>query len=185
MGQTDKQTWNCLRFWKLVSLTVLFFKVHLSCFCNVWYYAWETYLFDPSLRFCHSPVISQVLWQIRPRPNVPRYFSNPQLFLSGLKNFMSTRIHIQIEFARPHASTRIQYHSRNQHWEYWKQSMHRGCHLKYSIHSEELSSILLRHRVKKYLDLASTRFQNQSVFKNRIRVSGNKKVRFQKCPKYV
>ena len=27
--------------------------------------------------------------------------------------------------------------------------MYRGCHLKYSIHSEELSSILLRHRVKK------------------------------------
>ena len=88
---------------------------------------------------------------------------------------MPTRIHIQIEFSRPHASTRIQIHSSNQHWEYWEQGMHRGCHLEYSIHSNELGSILLRHRVKKYLDLVSTRFRNQSLFKNRISVAETKR----------
>ena len=31
-------------------------------------------------------------------------FLNPQLFLSGFKNFHSTRIRIQIKFARPHVS---------------------------------------------------------------------------------
>ena len=42
----------------------------------------------------------------------------------------------------------------------------RGCHLEYSIHGRELGSILLCHRMKKYPDLASTRFLTHSVFKN-------------------
>jgi len=42
----------------------------------------------------------------------------------------------------------------------------RGCHLEYSIHAKELGPILLRHRIKKYPDLASTRFQIHSEFKN-------------------
>ena len=41
-----------------------------------------------------------------------------------------------------------------------------GCHLEYRIHGKELGSILLRHWIKKYLDLASTRFLFHSVFKN-------------------
>ena len=42
----------------------------------------------------------------------------------------------------------------------------RGCHLEYSIHSKELSSILLCHRIKKYPELASARFRIHSVCKN-------------------
>ena len=42
----------------------------------------------------------------------------------------------------------------------------RGCHLEYGIHGKELGSILLRHRIKKYPDLASTRFRTHNVFKN-------------------
>ena len=42
----------------------------------------------------------------------------------------------------------------------------RGCHLEYSIHAKELGPILLDHLIKKYPDLASTRFRIHSVFKN-------------------
>ena len=38
-------------------LTEQFFKVHFMV-CNVWYNAWETYLFDTKLWFYHSQVIS-------------------------------------------------------------------------------------------------------------------------------
>ena len=38
--------------------------------------------------------------------------------------------------------------------------------LEYSIHDKELGSILLRHGIKKYPDLASARFRIHSVFKN-------------------
>ena len=41
-----------------------------------------------------------------------------------------------------------------------------GCFLEYSIWGKELGSILLRHRITKYLDLASTRFRIHSVLKN-------------------
>ena len=49
-------------------------------------------------------------------------------------------------------------------WEYWQQSMRRGCHLEYSIHGNELGSTLLRYRINKYPDLASTWFGIHSVF---------------------
>ena len=41
-----------------------------------------------------------------------------------------------------------------------------GCHLEYSICGKELGSILLRRRIKEYLDLASTRFRIRSVLKD-------------------
>ena len=47
-----------------------------------------------------------------------------------------------------------------------ERTLERGCHLEYSIHGKELGSILLRYRMKKYPDLASTRFRTHSVFKN-------------------
>ena len=67
--------------------------------------------------------------------------------------------------------------------EYWQQSKHCkahkicillclertwewGYHLEYSIHGKELGLILLHHRIKKYLDLASTQFWIDSVFKH-------------------
>ena len=43
-----------------------------------------------------------------------RIFLNPQLFLSGLKNFPVHTQRIQIEFARPHASDGIRIHSSTQ-----------------------------------------------------------------------
>ena len=47
----------------------------------------------------------------------------------------------------------------------------RGCHLEYSIYGKELGSTLLRHRMKHYLDLASSRFRIHSAFKKlRIRL---------------
>ena len=48
----------------------------------------------------------------------------------------------------------------------FERTRERGCHLEYSIRGKELDSILLRHRLKKYPDLASARFRIQSVFKN-------------------
>ena len=42
----------------------------------------------------------------------------------------------------------------------------RSWHLNYSIHGKELSLILLRHRITKHPDLASTRFRIHGVFKN-------------------
>ena len=45
-------------------------------------------------------------------------------------------------------------------------TLERGCHLEYGIHGKELGSILLRQRMKKYPDLASTRFRTHSVLKN-------------------
>ena len=47
-----------------------------------------------------------------------------------------------------------------------RRTWERGCHLEYSIHSKELSSILLCHRIKKYPELASARFRIHSVCKN-------------------
>ena len=45
--------------------------------------------------------------------------------------------------------------------------MRRSWHLKYSIRDKEVGSILLRHQVKKYPDLASIRFRiDSSVFRH-------------------
>ena len=44
-------------FWNLVSLTVFKF---IFVVCNVWYNAWETYLFDTNRWSCHLQVISPV-----------------------------------------------------------------------------------------------------------------------------
>ena len=87
----------------------------------------------------HMP--SLVLWSFNFRVDVIRYRSRPHVsgnvwirnfFFSDSKIPTSTRIHIQIEFARPHVSDT--YHShvsgftlvpRNSLWKYWQQSMRR------------------------------------------------------------
>ena len=51
----------------------------------------------------------------------------------------------------------------------------RGCHLKYSIHGDELGLILLSHTIKK-ADIASTRFRIHSVFKKFLSEERIKKV---------
>ena len=79
-----------------------------------------------------------------------RVFLNPQLFLSVF------------EFARPSNKYPDSLQYPGLFWEYWQKSMRQGCH----IHGKELGSILLRHRIKKYPDLESTRFRIPSVFKN-------------------
>ena len=120
---------------------------------------------------------------------------NPQLFLSGFKNSTTRRIRIQIGFALPHVSDTYpdSLYYPGLLWEYWQQSMRRtareicnllclertwerGWHLNYSIHGKELSSILLRHRITKYPDLASTRFRIHGVFKNFLSGERIKKV---------
>ena len=60
-----------------------------------------------------------------------RIFWNPQLFLSGFKNFhVHTLIRIQIEFARPHVfdtyPDSLSYPGFR--WEYWQQNMRRKAH---------------------------------------------------------
>ena len=96
-----------------------------------------------------------------------RIFLNPQLFLSGFKNFHSTRICIQIKCIRhvwgftlvPKTPLGIlQQDMRRKAREVClllclRRTWERGCHLEYSIHSKELSSILLCHRIKKYPEL--------------------------------
>ena len=47
-----------------------------------------------------------------------------------------------------------------------ERTLERGCHLEYIIYGKQLGSMLLRHQMKKYPDLASTRFRTHSVFKN-------------------
>ena len=81
----------------------------------------------------------------------------PDIFESATFSFRiqkfptSTRVRIQIEFARPHVSDRyldsLEFSGLLQ--EYWQQSMGRGCLLEYSVHGKELGSILLRHWIKK------------------------------------
>ena len=99
-----------------------------------------------------------------PRPHVSRYFWIRNFFFPDSKISTSTRIRIQIKFARPLVSrTRIQIHSSIQdssgnignrtsvvkRAKFTSCSTLRGCHLEYSIHGKELDSILLRHRIKK------------------------------------
>ena len=89
-------------------------------------------------------------------------FESATYFFPDSQISTSTRIRIQIKFAHPHVSDTnpdsLSYQGLL--WEYWQQSMRRG------IHSKELDSILLRRRIKKYPDLASTRFRIHSVVKN-------------------
>ena len=63
---------------------------------------------------------------------------------------------MQIEFARPRVSDTyldsLELSGLLQ--EYWQQSMGRGRLLEYSIHGKELSSILLRHWIKKLSGLS-------------------------------
>ena len=117
---------------------------------------------------------------------------NPQLFLSGFKNFTSIRIRVQIKFARPHVydtyPDSLLYPGL--FWEYWHQSMRRkareicillclertwerGCHREYIHSRKELGSILLRHRVKKnrYLKIRRRRRQRQRELHKSHRVN--------------
>ena len=52
----------------------------------------------------------------------------------------------------------------------------RSWHLNYSIHGKEVSSILLRHWITKYPDVASTRFRIHGVFKNFLSGERNQNV---------
>ena len=70
-----------------------------------------------------------------------------------------TRIRIQIEFVRPHVSDTYQDYFYFL-WEYWKLSMRRG------INVAILNTIFTVQLTLAYPDLASTRFQIHSVFKN-------------------
>ena len=89
----------------------------------------------------------------------PRVHMYPDIF-----EFATFSFRIQIDFARLHISDKYpdSLWYTGLLWEYWQQSMRRGCH----IQGKELGSILLRHRIKKFSDLASTRFRIHSVFKN-------------------
>ena len=121
-------------------------------------------------------------------PHVSGLPLNPQLFLSRFK------------IPRSHASvfqSNLPVHTYRDSlcypgflWEYWQQSMRRGCHLEYSIHDKEVGSILLRHRIKISV-ISVTWFRIHSVFKNfhsvlkdkhevqqwNVNVSSSKKVR--------
>ena len=96
------------------------------------------------------------------------YFLIHNFFFPDLKTSTSTRIRIQIEFALPHVSdtyrepSSIQDSSGN--------IGNRAC-VEVSILNtvftgKELGSLLLRHRIKNYPDLASKRFRIYSGFKN-------------------
>ena len=80
-----------------------------------------------------------------------RIFLNPHLFLSRVKNFC---VHTCPYSNRICPPTRIRHHSSTQ------DSSMNICHRK----GKELGSILSRHRINKYPDLASTRFRIHSAF---------------------
>ena len=129
-----------------------------------------------SLSFTQSP---------RPRPLESWYFLIWNLFFSNLKISTSTRIHIQIEFARPHESDTypgIRVHSSSQ--DFSGNIGDRACVVERAkfasfsaFHGKELGSILFHHRKKKYPDLASTRFRIHGVFNISTQESGFKKLR--------
>ena len=97
---------------------------------------------------------------------------NPKLFLSGLKNsYIHTYPVCKSNLPVHTYPTSIRVHSRTQNSS--GNIGNRACVVKRTkfaccsaFHGKELGLILLRHRVKKFPDLASTRFQIHSVFKN-------------------
>ena len=109
-----------------------------------------------------------------------RIFLNPQLFLSGFKNF---HVHTHPFSNRICPSTRIRIHSSAQdssgnigssacvvktsksRVREREKTLERGCHLEYSIHGKELGWILLRHRKKKFPDLAFGRLKTEGFSK--------------------
>ena len=130
-----------------------------------------------------SRIVSEM--SLRTRSHVSEYVWIRNFFFPDSKISMSRRICINIGFALPHVSDTYpdSLYYPGLLWEYWQQSMRlsargictllclertweRSWHLNYSIHGKELSSILLRHRITKYPDLASTRFRIHGVFKN-------------------
>ena len=149
--------------------------------------------------YSHMP--SLALWSFNFWVDVIRYRSRPHVsgivwirnfFFSDSKISTSTRIHMQIEFARPHESDtyrhvsdqRILIHSSTQ--DSSGNIGNRACVAKRAkfvscsaFHGEELGLILLRHRIKKYQDLVTTRSRINSVFKKYISTleSGFKKLR--------
>ena len=131
-----------------------------------------------------SRIVSEM--SLRTRSHVTEYFESAT-FSFQIQKFPcpDVYIRIQIEFALPLVSNTYpdSLYYPGLLWEYWQQSMRRSArgictllclertwerswHLNYSIHGKELSSILLRHRITKYPDLASTRFRIHGVLKN-------------------
>ena len=130
-----------------------------------------------------SRIVSEM--SLRTRSHVSEYVWIRNFFFPDSKISMSRRIRINIRFALPHVSDTYpdSLYYPGLLWEYWQQSMRRSArgictllclertwerswHLNYSIHGKELSSILLRHRITKYPDLASTRFRIHGVLKH-------------------
>ena len=130
-----------------------------------------------------SRIVSEM--SLRTRSHVSEYVWIRNFFFRDSKISTSRRIRIQIGFAHPHVSDTYpdSLYYPGLLCENWQQSMRRKAlkicillclertwerswHLNYSIHGKELSSILLRHRITKFPDLASTRFRIHGVFKN-------------------
>ena len=90
------------------------------------------------------------------RPHLSGYFWIRNFSFPDSKISTSARIQVQIEFARPRVSDTyldsLEFSGLLQ--EYWQQSMGRGRLLEYSIHGKKLSSILLRHWIKKMSGLS-------------------------------
>ena len=130
-----------------------------------------------------SRIVSEM--SLSTRSHVSEYVWIRNFFFRDSKISTSRRIRIQIGFARPHVSDTYadSLYYPGLLCENWQQSMRRKAleicillclertwerswHLNYSIHGKELSLILLRHRITKHPDLASTRFRIHGVFKN-------------------
>ena len=130
-----------------------------------------------------SRIVSEM--SLRTRLHVSEYVWIRNFFFRDSKISTSRRIRIQIGFARPHVSDTYpdSLCYPGPLCENWQQSIRRKAleicillclgrtwerswHFNYSIYGKELSSILLRHRITKYPDLASTRFRIHGVFKN-------------------
>ena len=86
-------------------------------------------------------------------------------------------IHTYLTSIRIHSSTQDLFL-----WEYWQQSLRRGCHLEYSIPSKQLGSILLSHRIKQTIRIyrphdsgfiAYSKISTLELKKLRIRMSNS------------
>ena len=108
------------------------------------------------LHYGHHSFEEQKKTILKSRPHLYGYFWIRNFFFTDSKISTSTAIRIQIEFARPRVSDTyldsLEFSGLLQ--EYWQQSMGRGRLPEYSIHGKKLSSILLRHWIKKMSGLS-------------------------------
>ena len=97
-----------------------------------------------------------------------RIFFNPQLFLSRFKNF---HVHTYPTRIRIHSGTKNSSGNTGNRACVVKRAKFASCS---AFHGEELGLILLRHRMKKYPHLSSTRPRINSVFKKYTFHSGER-----------